>query len=65
MYILPEQVKQQVKLLSAKVDHVFVTGAGGFLGQAICRLLRSADIRVTGYARSTYPELTTLGVEMI
>jgi nucleoside-diphosphate-sugar epimerase len=52
-------------LLASKVDHVFVTGAGGFLGQTICRFLRSVNIRVTGFARSPYPELTKQGVTMV
>jgi len=62
---LPNHVTQQLMLLAAKVDHVFVTGAGGFLGQAICRFLRSVNIKVTGFARSNYPELTQMGVTMV
>ncbi len=51
--------------LAGQVKHVFVTGAGGFLGLAICRLLRSADIKVTGFARGNYPELSQIGVNMV
>ncbi|MCP4321678.1 MAG: NAD-dependent epimerase/dehydratase family protein, partial [Alteromonadales bacterium] len=51
--------------LAVQVKHVFVTGAGGFLGLAICRLLRSADIKVTGFARGNYPELSQMGVNMV
>jgi len=51
--------------LANKVDHVFVTGAGGFLGKAICKMLCSANIKVTGFARGSYPELEQLGVVMV
>ncbi|PKG81705.1 3-beta hydroxysteroid dehydrogenase [Colwellia sp. 75C3] len=59
-----EAVQQPLSELAAKTKHVFVTGAGGFLGKAICRLLRLADIKVTGFARGSYPELTKMGVNM-
>jgi len=62
---LPDHVTQKLTELATKIDHVFVTGAGGFLGQAICRFLRSVNIKVTGFARSPYPELVQLGVKMI
>lgn len=51
--------------MTDKVDHVFVTGAGGFLGKAICKMLRSVDIKVTGFARGIYPELEHMGVVMV
>ncbi|MEI6859204.1 MAG: 2-alkyl-3-oxoalkanoate reductase [Shewanella sp.] len=51
--------------LKGKINHAFVTGAGGFLGQAICQRLLAAGIRVTGFARGDYPELTAMGVIMI
>ncbi|WP_299493739.1 NAD-dependent epimerase/dehydratase family protein [uncultured Shewanella sp.] len=51
--------------LKSKVKRVFVTGAGGFLGRAICERLIAVGIEVTGFARSDYPELTSLGVTMI
>ena len=35
------------------------------MGKAICRLLRLADIKVTGFARGNYPELTQMGVNMV
>jgi len=60
-----EAVQQSLSDLSAQTNHVFVTGAGGFLGKAICRLLRLADIKVTGFARGNYPELTQMGVNMV
>ena len=40
-------------------------GAGGFLGKAICRFLRSVDIQVTGFARGYYPDLSQMGVTML
>lgn len=59
--------KQQLVLtrLSVQVKKVFVTGAGGFLGKALCRFLRSADIDVIGFARGDYPELEQMGVTMV
>lgn len=51
--------------LAGQIQHVFVTGAGGFLGKAICRLLRLANIKVTGFARGHYPELSQMGVTMV
>ncbi len=62
---LPDHVTQQLTQLADKVEHVFVTGAGGFLGQAICRFLRAVNIKVTGFTRSNYPELTQMGVTMV
>ena len=59
-----DAVQQPLSELAAQTKHVFVTGAGGFLGKAICRLLRLADIKVTGFARGHYPELTDMGVHM-
>ena len=59
-----DAVQQPLRELAAQTKHVFVTGAGGFLGKAICRLLRLADIKVTGFARGHYPELTDMGVHM-
>ena len=60
-----EAVQQPLSELSAQTNHVFVTGAGGFLGKAICRLLCSAGIKVTGFARGSYPELSQMGVNMV
>jgi len=51
--------------LTDNVDHVFVTGAGGFLGKALCKMLRSVNIKVTGFARGSYPELKQMGVIMV
>lgn len=42
---------------------VLVTGGGGFLGQAICRLLRARGAEVVSVARNRYPALDALGVE--
>lgn len=62
---IDEIINARLEELSPQVTHVFVTGAGGFLGQNICRLLRQANIKVTGFARGDYPELTALGVNMV
>ncbi|NQZ82042.1 MAG: NAD-dependent epimerase/dehydratase family protein [Colwellia sp.] len=62
----PSQLMQiAAKELASEVTHVFITGAGGFLGKAICCVLRAAGIKVTGFARSDYPELSKMGVTMI
>lgn len=42
---------------------VFVTGGGGFLGQAIVKQLRARGDQVISYSRQAYPELEALGVE--
>ena len=42
---------------------ILVTGGGGFLGGAIVRQLVARGARVRTLSRSTYPELTRLGVE--
>jgi 2-alkyl-3-oxoalkanoate reductase len=44
---------------------ILVTGGGGFLGQAIVRLLISRGDRVTSFSRNYYAELETLGVKQI
>ena len=41
---------------------VLVTGGGGFLGQALCRGLRSRGIEVVSFNRGHYPELDAIGV---
>ncbi len=56
----PEE-SRALKALAQKVSHAFVTGAGGFLGKAICRYLRVAGIEVTGFARGSYPDLQQMG----
>jgi 2-alkyl-3-oxoalkanoate reductase len=53
-----------LRALKSQCKKVFVTGAGGFLGKAICQRLRAAGIEVVGFARSAYPELVRLGVDM-
>jgi nucleoside-diphosphate-sugar epimerase len=42
---------------------VLVTGGGGFLGQAICRLLRERGDAVVSVARNRYAALDAFGVE--
>ena len=42
---------------------ILVTGYGGFLGSAICRLLISHGYEVMGLARNSYSDLVRLGVE--
>lgn len=42
-----------------------VTGGGGFLGGAICRLLRERGDEVRSLSRGDYPALKELGVEQI
>ncbi len=65
MKSLPTPFIAALSLLSKNVTHVFVTGAGGFLGKALCQFLCAADIKVTGFARGDYPELTQMGVNMV
>ena len=60
-----QTLKVPLNELASQTEHVFVTGAGGFLGKAICKLLRLTNIKVTGFARGSYPELTEMGVNMI
>ncbi|RLV60057.1 NAD-dependent epimerase/dehydratase family protein [Parashewanella curva] len=65
MNTLHEIEQQALEKLASKVSHVFVTGAGGFLGFAICQRLIAAGIKVTGFARGNYPKLEQLGVTMV
>ena len=60
-------IKMQSVLMKLKNNskQVFVSGAGGFLGKALCQFLRCADIKVVGFARGDYPELVAMGVTMI
>lgn len=44
---------------------VLVTGGGGFLGSAICRLLKTRGDAVVSLSRSRYPALEALGVEQV
>jgi nucleoside-diphosphate-sugar epimerase len=44
---------------------VLVTGGGGFLGSAICRLLRARGDDVLSLSRSHYPALDALGVQQV
>ena len=62
--LLPEQ-QSVLKKIREQTNSVFVTGAGGFLGSAICKFLRAADIKVVGFARGNYPHLQALGVTLI
>lgn len=54
-----------LKQLNSQVKCVFVTGAGGFLGKALCAHLRAANIEVVGFARSHYREVERMGVKLI
>lgn len=47
------------------MQKILVTGYGGFLGAEITRQLLAAGYQVRGLARSTYPELQSLGVEAV
>ncbi|MFT5788344.1 MAG: hypothetical protein ACI8SJ_000447, partial [Shewanella sp.] len=51
---------EQTALINLKnhASHAFVTGAGGFLGKAICERLLAVGIKVTGFARGDYPSLS-------
>ena len=62
--IAPE-LQDALLTLSTYKLRILVTGAGGFLGGAICKMLRLADIEVIGFARSNYPQLGDLGVTLI
>ena len=42
---------------------ILITGAGGFLGGAIAKLLRERGCVVRGYSRGEHPQLQRLGVE--
>lgn len=44
---------------------VLVTGGGGFLGAAICRLLKARGDDVVSLTRSRYPVLDALGVHQV
>ena len=62
---LPFEIKKALLALSTRVEHIFITGAGGFLASTICRFLRSVNIKVTGFSRGNYPELSQLGINMV
>ncbi|MGS0690687.1 2-alkyl-3-oxoalkanoate reductase [Shewanella sp. 30m-9] len=61
----PPQEQAALTALKYKVNRAFVTGAGGFLGKAICERLLAAGIKVTGFARGAYPALDAMGIDMI
>jgi nucleoside-diphosphate-sugar epimerase len=61
---LHPQEQTALKQLALSVSKVLVTGAGGFLGLAICQRLLAAGIEVVGFARGHYPKLVELGVDM-
>ena len=44
---------------------ILVTGGGGFLGQAICRLLVARGYEVVSFNRGLYPELDAFGVRQL
>jgi len=62
---LDDQMKTVLRQLTMQTNRVFVSGAGGFLGKAICQHLRAANIDVIGFARSDYPELKKIGVTLV
>ncbi|MDP2186590.1 MAG: NAD-dependent epimerase/dehydratase family protein [Xanthomonadales bacterium] len=45
--------------------NILVTGGGGFLGQAICRLLVARGYRVSSFSRQAHPALDMIGVTQI
>jgi nucleoside-diphosphate-sugar epimerase len=45
--------------------HALVTGGGGFLGRTIVEMLVARGDRVRSLGRGAYPELVTLGVEVV
>src|SRR5262249_12385484 len=47
------------------VMKALVTGGGGFLGGAVVRRLRARGDDVRSFSRGDYPELRSLGVEII
>lgn len=57
--------KAVLQKLKHTVSKVFVTGAGGFLGFAICQRLVAVGIEVVGFARGDYPKLNNIGVNLI
>ncbi|GIU10318.1 MULTISPECIES: 2-alkyl-3-oxoalkanoate reductase [unclassified Shewanella] len=59
--------QEQAALLALKqnVTRAFVTGAGGFLGKAICERLLAVGIEVIGFARGEYSALSAMGVKMV
>ena len=61
---LDKSMQNALFQLKKQVKRVFVTGAGGFLGKALCSYLRSVDIDVVGFARSDYPALKKMGVTL-
>jgi nucleoside-diphosphate-sugar epimerase len=61
---LHPQEQTALQQLALSVSKVLVTGAGGFLGAAICQRLLAAGIEVVGFARGHYPKLVELGVDM-
>ena len=62
---LSEPLQDVLKQLTEQVDTIFVTGAGGFLGFALCQFLRAANIKVIGFARGEHPKLKAIGTQLI
>jgi len=44
---------------------VLVTGGGGFLGTAICKILIQKDYDVVNFSRNAYPHLSELGIKTV
>ncbi|MCK5818602.1 MAG: NAD-dependent epimerase/dehydratase family protein [Psychromonas sp.] len=59
------ELQNTLTILSQKKYRILVTGAGGFLGSAICRILRLIDIDVVGFSRGDHPALNAIGVSLI
>ncbi len=53
------------ELTPDKATTALVTGGGGFLGHAICKLLRTRGLAVRSFSRQAYSELDDLGVDCI
>ena len=62
---LDQQMQTVLSQLSSQVKRVFVSGAGGFLGKALCAHLRAANIEVVGFARGDYPQVEQMGIKLI
>ena len=54
-----------MKQLNISPKNILVTGGGGFLGQAVIRLLINRGDRVISFSRGYYSELEELGVKQV
>src|SRR5262245_11987374 len=62
-----EDISREARALGGETNPMkaLVTGGGGFLGSAIVRRLAARGDTVRSFARGDYPELRSLGVEVI